>query len=155
MSLLPVFSWLGDSWVGRFMQSETWGFAIVEMVHLIGLALLGGGVLILGLRVFGVLLPEQPVATLARGLRPPMLAGLIVLLASGVLLVADGPLRYYGNAAFRVKMAILAAAILFGLRLQRRLVRSPEISPPPRLATAILVLLWLGVGLAGRAIGLL
>jgi hypothetical protein len=152
MSLLPLFSWLGDSSAGRFMQSATWGFASVEVVHLLGLALLGGAVLILALRAFGVTLRDQPIGALARGLLPLLIGGLVTLIASGVLLVADGPLRYYANVAFRVKMALLLAATLFGLYLYRAFVRG---SQPPRLATAISVLLWLGVGLAGRAIGLL
>lgn len=39
--LLSLFRWLGTTTVGQFMQSSTWGFAIVEMVHLLALALLG------------------------------------------------------------------------------------------------------------------
>jgi hypothetical protein len=79
-------------------------------------------------------------------------AGLVTLIASGVLLVADGPLRYYANAAFRLKMALLLAAILSGLHVYRALQRG---SQPTRVAIVISALLWLGVGLAGRAIGLL
>jgi hypothetical protein len=152
MSLLPLFSWLGDSWAGRFMQSSTWGFASVEVLHLLGLALLGGAVLILGLRAFGVILRDQPTSALARGLGPLLIGGLVTLVTSGVLLVADGPLRYYANIAFRVKMVLLLTATSSGLYLYRAYARG---SQPPRVAIAISVLLWLGVGLAGRAIGLL
>jgi hypothetical protein len=155
MSLLPLFSWLGASWAGRFMQSATWGFASVEIVHLFGLALLGGAVLILGLRVFGVILRGEPIAILARGLAPVLIGGLITLIASGILLVADGPLRYYANIAFRVKIVLLLAAILFSLYLYRSLARGSDAPRSLRVATLFSALLWLGVGLAGRAIGLL
>lgn len=134
------------------MQGATWAFASVEVVHLLGLALLGGAVLILGLRAVGVILPDQPLGVLARGLVALLSAGLVTLIASGVLLVADGPLRYYANAAFRLKMALLLAAILSGLHVYRALQRG---SQPTRVAIVISALLWLGVGLAGRAIGLL
>jgi hypothetical protein len=49
-------------------------------------------------------------------------------------------------------MGLLVAATLFGLYLNRAFIRG---SQPSRLAIALSVLLWLGVGLAGRAIGLL
>ena len=41
------------------MQTSKWGFALVEMGHLIALALLGGAVLIDDLRLLGLILKGQ------------------------------------------------------------------------------------------------
>ena len=157
MSLLPLFAWLDHSAAGRFMQGFTYAFASVEVIHLFGLALFGGGTLILGLRVLGFFLLEQPVGALVRGLYPMLLIGLVALILSGIFLVADGPLRYYANPAFRVKMVLLLVSIALGVFVYRNLSRtgSTDVSRRLRVATALSVLLWLGVGLAGRAIGLL
>jgi hypothetical protein len=155
MSLLPLFRWLAGSTLGLAMSRSTYGFAIVEMVHLLALALLGGSVLIIDLCALGWLRLRQPPAQVARALLPLAVGSLSGLVASGILLVADGPLRYYGNAAFRAKMLLVVAASIFYFTLHWRAVRGAG-APALRKAAALIALaLWLGVGLAGRAIGLL
>jgi len=44
---------LAHSHLGQYMQTSKWGFAIVETVHLLALAILGGAVLIVDLRLIG------------------------------------------------------------------------------------------------------
>ncbi len=155
MSLLPLFRWLAGSALGLAMSRSTYGFAIVEMVHLLGLALLGGSVLIIDLCALGWLRLRQPPVQVARELLPLVVGSLTVLVTSGILLVANGPLRYYDNAAFRVKMLLLVAASLYYFTLHWRAVSGAR-TPALRKAAALVALaLWVGVGLAGRAIGLL
>jgi putative copper export protein len=132
------------------MSASVWAFAVVEMFHLLALAMLGGTVLILNLRLLGLRLQRRPVQEVARELSPYALASLAVLIFSGALLLIDGPLRYYGNAAFRIKMLLLALAVIFSLTLHRRVIRSERNA---RIAAVISLTLWLSVGLAGRAIG--
>ena len=80
---------------------------------------------------------------------------LAALVASGVLLVGSNPMKYYFNAAFRTKIALLAAAAR-GTAVVIRRTGSAEATPlDARLAAALTLVLWLGVGLAGRLIGLL
>jgi hypothetical protein len=97
------------------------------------------------------------VAEVTRELSPYSFASLAVLVVSGALLVIDGPLRYYSNSAFRVKMLLLTIAVIFSLTLHRWAVRSENrgISPGARIAAVVSLMLWLSVGLAGRAIGFL
>ena len=52
MTVLSVFQWLGHTAVGRAMQHSTYGVAIVEMVHLLALAIFGGTILLVDLRLF-------------------------------------------------------------------------------------------------------
>jgi hypothetical protein len=153
----PAFLWLGRTPVGLYMRESTHGFAAVETIHLLGLALLGGVVLLLSLGALQVAVAGQTPAATARGLLPVFLAALSAMVVSGVLLVASKPMRYYLSPPFRWKLAFLAAGVALYLALDRRLTRAPE----PRtgftdraLAVALLVT-WLGVGLAGRFIGLL
>ena len=132
------------------MGASVWAFAVVELFHLLALAMFGGTVLILNLRLLGLRLQRRPVAEVARELSPYSLASLGVLIFSGALLVIDGPLRYYGNSAFRLKMLLLAVAIACSFTLHRRAVRAETRA---RVAAVLSLLLWLSVGLAGRAIG--
>jgi hypothetical protein len=150
MYLLPFFEWLASTRLSEAMSASVWAFAVVEMFHLLALAMLGGTVLILNLRLLGLRLQRRPVQEVARELSPYALASLAVLIFSGALLLIDGPLRYYSNAAFRIKMLLLALAVIFSLTLHRRAIRSERNA---RIAAVISLTLWLSVGLAGRAIG--
>lgn len=155
MSLLPAFRWLAGSWLGLSISRSNDAFAIIEMGHLIGLALLGGAVLITDLTALGLVRLPRDLARIERNLSPIALAGLATLLVSGFLLLADGPLRYYGNAAFRAKMALLAVAAVFYFTLHRRALRAQTSPAGVRTVALVSLTLWFAVALAGRAIGVL
>lgn len=158
MSLLPVFQWLAHSAFGVLMQESKWAFAIVEMVHLLALALLGGAVLIVDLGLLGLGLRRQPIGHIARELTPLFASSLVVMAVSGVVLLSEEALKCYYSPAFRAKMALLLLAVLFSITLHRSVIRSSittQVNWKRRAAAVISLLLWLGVGLAGRAIGFL
>jgi hypothetical protein len=152
-----LFLWLGHTPVGLYMRDSTNGFAAVEAAHLLGLAALGGTVVLLGLAVLQVAVAGKTPGATARGLYPVFLASLTVMLATGVLLTSSKPLRYFLSPAFRVKIALLALGVGLYLYLSRR-VSSPSAVTSSRgdqALAVLLLILWLGVGLAGRFIGLL
>ncbi len=148
MSVLPLFQWLGHSSVGVFMQQSTYAFAIVEMIHLLSLTVLGGVILMVDLRVFGLGLKSQTASTLAQQLNPFLVWSLVVSAISGILLLSEEPIKCYYNPAFRAKMLFLAVAVAFYFFVQQRLSGAAA-----KWAGALSLFLWLGVGLAGRAIG--
>jgi hypothetical protein len=158
MFVLHLFQWLNRTSFSIFLRRSTWGFAIIEMIHLLALASLGGAILIVDLRLLGIGLRRQSVSRVARDLLLLLLGSLAVMLISGLLLVATGPLRYYYSSWFRLKMALLFLALLFHFMLHR-IVLSPSSDNAPSLwskaAGVLSLMLWLGVGLAGRAIGFL
>ena len=152
-----AFIWFGHTPVGVYMRDSTNGFATVETLHLLGLAVLGGVVLLLSLGALQVAVAARTSAATARSLLPVFGAALTVMMTSGVLLVASKPLRYFLSAPFRWKIALLAAGVALYLYLGRRLTSRGE-GPIPRSDKALAILLlfiWFGVGLAGRLIGLL
>jgi hypothetical protein len=158
MSLHSLFLALGASPLGHFMQALQWAFAIVEMLHLLALALLGGCVLVIDLRLLGLIFRGESAPTLARDLTRLLTGSFIVMVLSGIALLSEEAGKCYYNPAFRWKMALLCAAILFTYTLHHRaLARTGSGTPPPwcRAAAILSLALWLGVGIAGRAIGLL
>ncbi len=158
MTILSLMRALGATPVGVYMRESRWGFAGIEAVHLLGLAVLGGTAMILGLSALGWAMRRQPVSVTARGLAPLFYGGLAAMAATGVLLVVSKPGRYYFSDPFRLKMLLLILAVAAHLGLHRRLVALGEdrpISPAYKGLAVLLLALWLGVGLAGRAIGLL
>ena len=152
MNLLSIFEWLGQSAIGSFMQRSTYSFEVAEMAHLLALAALGGGILIIDLRLLGLGLKSQSAKGLAHSMLPYLAGSLCVSVVSGVLLLAAEPMKCYYNTAFRLKMLFLAMAILFSALIQRPLVEREIFA---KLSAALSLTLWLAVGLAGRAIGVI
>lgn len=154
--LLPLFHWVDTSWLSREIRASTWQFAIFEMIHLWGLTMVLGSLMVLDLRLFGVGIGRLRAAELARDLSAWMLSGLAIVLASGVLLFFGEPMKLFGSPSFYVKMGLLALAILFQFTMFRGVASHREASPVlSKLAGAVSLVLWFGVGLAGRGIGFL
>lgn len=156
MNLFSLFQWLGNTWIGVAVQNSTWAVAVAEMVHLLALALLGGTILLVDLRLLGIGLKRQPPSRLARDLAPLFWSSLAVTLISGLLILSGEITKCYYSPAFRIKMLLLFLAILFYSTLHRKAVAvaTEEASSLwTKSAAALSLTLWLGVGLAGRAIG--
>jgi len=158
MSLHSWFIALGNSSLGHVMQTSKWDFALVEMVHLLALALLGGSVLVVDLRLLGIILNGESARLIGRDLSRVLIGSLIVMILTGIALLSEEAGKCYLSPAFRWKMALLAAAVLFYFTLHRWALLRTDVSGSTlgsRAAAVISLILWLGVGVAGRAIGLL
>lgn len=158
MSPLQWFISLSHSPLGHVMQTSKWGFALVETVHLIALAILGGSVLLVDLHLLGIVLKHESATDIRRDLSKLLLSSLVLMILSGIAMLSEEALKCYYSPAFRWKMILLAAAILFYFTIHRRALLRTGISNPTlwSRATAVISLtLWLGVGVTGRAIGLL
>ena len=68
--LEPFFRWCEATSIGQAVAQSVWAFPILEAVHLIGLCVLGGALLVVDLRLLGAGLTNQPVARVARHARP-------------------------------------------------------------------------------------
>jgi hypothetical protein len=155
-SLLPLFNWADASWLSHEIRRSTWQFAVFEMIHLLGLTMVLGSLMVLDLRLFGVGMRRLRAAELARDLSAWMLSGLAVVLLSGVLLFFGEPMKLYASPWFHVKMALLAAAILFQFTIFRSIASRRGGSPIlNKIGGTVSLILWFGVGLAGRGIGFL
>jgi uncharacterized protein DUF6644 len=158
MFILHLFQWLGRTPIGIYMQQSTYAFAVVEMFHLLSLSILGGAILIVNLRVLGLGLRSQSAAGLAQELKPYLIGSLIVSVVTGILLLSEEPMKCYYNEAFRLKMLFLVLAVFFYFVIQQRLfLRDPNGGGNlfAKLMGIVSLLLWLSVGLAGRAIGII
>jgi hypothetical protein len=154
--LLPFFRWADSTWLSAEIRASTWQFAIYEMVHLIGLTMLLGSLMVLDLRLFGFGMRRQRPADLASDVRGWMLSGLVLILGTGVLLFFGEPMKLFASPSFHVKMALLTLAIVFQFTLFQRVARNEKSSPAVnRFAGVLSLVLWFGVGLAGRGIGFL
>jgi len=156
-SWFGFFNWIEHTGIGTAIRDSLWQFAAIEAVHLLALAVIGGAVLIVDLRLLGWTLRRQPVKQIARDVEPWLLASLITMLVTGYLLMASlAASKYYVNLAFQLKMVFLVLAILFTYTVRRWLIYKDDsqISPvAAKLVAIVSVLLWSGVGIMGRGIG--
>ena len=139
--------------IGQGIRGSTYWFPAIEVAHLIGLTLLYGAVLMVDLRVLGFGLRRQSVASVPSQVTPYTVLGIFIMLATGIPLFLSEALKCYGNAAFWFKMGCLAVAMIFQFTVHRKVVSvSGQPSGMMKLRAAVSMLLWLGVGLGGRAI---
>jgi hypothetical protein len=157
MSLLPFFQWCENSGLIVAMRGSLWVFPVIEGLHLMGLALVGGAVLVVDLRLLGFGLRRQPVAQIARDAERWLLLSLAVMMPTGFLLFMASAVKCYYLPAFWVKMTALLLALAFTFAVRRRAVTAPEGSVSPFRAKTLAVVslsLWSSVAIAGRLVGL-
>ena len=156
MSVLTLFTWFEDSRIGEGIRDSTWLFPVIESVHLLGLAVLGGSVLVLNLSLLGLGLGRRSAAQLWHDTWPWFTGSLTTMLGSGFLLFTSEAVKLYYHQAFWVKMSALVLSLAFTATVQRRTaLADPERVTPLRSRSVGLVslLLWSLVGAAGRWIG--
>lgn len=153
--LEPFFRWCESTLIGRAIADSVWAFPILEAVHLLGLCMLGGALLVVDLRLLGVGLTSQPVARLARYARPWLVASVIVMVLTGIPLFLSEAIKAYYNTSFWVKMCTLPVALAFTFAVRERVARREAEDPgvTGRVVGAVSLALWFTVAAAGRWIG--
>ena len=154
--LLPLFESLEASAIGEAIRNSLWLFPIIEAFHLVGLAVIGGAVLLVDFRLLGLGLRTQPVSKLARDVQPWVVGSLVVMVLSGFPLFLSEAVKCYHSFAFWTKMTALLAAVIFTFTIRRRVAFAPDgrFSPVSYRAVALTSLvLWSTVGWGGRWIG--
>jgi hypothetical protein len=157
MSGLEVCKWLEESWVGSGLAASSYMFPLVESTHVLALAFSVGTVAWFDMRLLGVWMRHQPVSRVFGDLKPWMLGGFAVMLATGALLFMALATAAYVHPYFRIKVLLLTLAGLnvavFSLTIDRRRYEWDQAPTPPlraRIAGFVSLLLWAGVIAAGR-----
>ena len=152
----PLFQWCDASWLAGAIRDSTWMFAVVEILHLLGLTVLLGSLVVLDLRLLNWGMRRQTVAQLAGELAPWIRGGLIFMVATGLLLFVSEAMKCYASPPFVLKMTLLLLAWVFHRIIFRRALQMKHAGKLPlwtRPAACLSLALWFGVGVAGRAIG--
>ena len=156
MDLLPFFEWTAATSLGQAISTSTWAFAVIESIHLLALSVIGGAVLIVDLRLLGLGLKNQPVATVARDAHPWLVGSLIMMIVTGILLFVSEPMKLYSSQPFALKMTCLALGTIFAFTVRRKVTLANHGRVRPiwlKLVGAVSLALWFVVAASGRWIG--
>jgi len=142
-----------------FPQATTWVEALPKMwpflylqniyapfgaIHLVGMALLGGCILLINLRLLDTGATSQSPAAVERNVRPWQLLGAAIVLGTGIIIGALNSAKLFYSTAFLAKMIAMAAALLFTFGVCNPVARADgEVSLRSRIIAAIAVILWL------------
>ena len=138
------------------MRASPWLFPVIATIHLMGLAMIGGAVLVVDLRLLGFGLRNQPVAALAYDAERWLWRGLAVMVSTGILLFMCFATKYYFLTFFWVKMAALILVVIFTLSVRRRVAMANDADVNPvrcKLVALVSLFLWTTVAVGGRYIG--
>ena len=153
MSLLDVFESLEQSGIGLLIRESLWLFPAFEAVHLLGLSVLGGSLLMVDLRLFGVGIRSRTPEQLVRTARPWLVGSILILMGTGIPLFLSEAVKCYYSYSFWVKMSALGIGLLHTFLIKHPVIRRGA-GPGVQAVIGVLSLaIWLTVAGAGRWIG--
>lgn len=156
INLLPFFEWLETTPFG--IIGKTWGaaFAVVQSVHLLAMAVLGGAVLVADGQLIGVLFRDRSLSRVQSQCDRLFNGALALMVITGVFMACAVAVKVYYLEVFWYKMLALATGVLFVFLVRRPLLRRAGESASPaacRLVGVASLMIWFSVAATGRWIG--
>jgi hypothetical protein len=131
------------------LNANEWAFPLTECFHITSFALSIGTIALVDLRLLGLGLKNTTAGQIVKDTGVWTLAGLVIVIVSGLLIFSSDPIRYLYNEAFRVKITCLVLAILFNYTIHRKVALSNSSSMLAKLVGALSLLIWLSVPFGG------
>jgi hypothetical protein len=151
---------LEGSALGQAMRQWLWLYPSVEIVHIVGIALLFGSIAVMDLRLLG-LSRSIPVRTLARHVLPWSAASFLLIIPSGLMMFTAHATEFIDSEVFVIKMLLILAGGVNAALFHTITFRTADVwdteemrklGPPPsaRAAGALSLLIWISVIACGR-----
>jgi hypothetical protein len=130
------------------LRVHVWAYPALEVVHIVGIALLLGNLVALEVRVWGgaAALPVKALARLSLGIA---VGGFALAAASGLLMFATQPAELLANRSFVLKMGLLTAAGCNAAWFHGR-GSLDKLDLVARIQMLVSTAIWLGVVACGR-----
>ena len=153
--------WLEHSELGVFTRSlGVWSYGIINLVHILGIVMLFGAILLLDLRLLGAW-RSIPLASISRPATTVAMVGFFTAVCSGIPMLAVKSSDYIGNPFLLIKFPAIALALVNVWLVHHteawRAHRVRELMPSEKnrlkLGAVLSLAFWLTAITAGRMIG--
>src|SRR4051812_4408296 len=108
MDIAAILKWLESTSLATQIRESLFLFPLAEAVHVIGLALVFGTILVLDLRLLGIASSERPFRQVANDILRCTWVAFALTAITGALMFITNADVYFHNTYFRVKMLLLA-----------------------------------------------
>ena len=160
MNVAAVLAWLEATSLATRIRDSLFLFPILESIHVIGLALVFGTIIVIDLRLLGAASSERSFQRVASDILKWTWAAFGLTALTGALMFITNAAVYYGNFYFRIKMLLLLLSgvnmLAFELTARRTVHQWDRARSAPAAGKTVAVLslvIWIGVIFAGRLIG--
>jgi hypothetical protein len=137
--------------IGHALRNSLWLFPAVETLHILGFALLVGAIVTFDVRVIGAR-DSFVLEAWQRAVLPVARLGFLIAVPMGLMLFTTEATAYSRNPAFRLKLVMLAVALV-NIVIFHRLARGrATLSTGLRIAAGLSLASWVLVLVLGRLI---
>lgn len=147
--LQELAGWLDRSALHGWIQDTAWSVPAIQTAHILAIGIVFSGAAIVALRLFGGIGGDWPPTRWSARLDRWSWGSLVLLLATGLLMIAGEPARSLLNPVFQAKMALLPVGIALSLWLAARL-RSDAAGGHEKALAVATVAVWIAMISAGR-----
>lgn len=152
--------WLAATSLSVLLQrNENWVIPGIQSIHIMGIGIVLASVLMMTLRVLGVAGSDRTVAQTQQRFGPWLTGALLLLLVTGLALIAAEPERELLAFSFWLKMALVACGAGLSRWFQRSVRRNQQLWETlllhrtyVRVLAAAALLIWIAIIFLGRFI---
>jgi len=160
MDIASTVASLEASSLATTIRNSLYLFPLIESVHVIGLTMVFGTILIIDLRLLGLASTRRSFTAISSDVFKWTWLAFAVTATTGVLMFITNAATYYHNIYFRSKMALLVVSgvniLAFELTARRSVHTWDRDARAPAAGRAIAALslgVWIGVIFLGRWVG--
>ena len=160
MDFDATLHWLETTRVAIGIRDSLVFFPLLESVHVLGLSLVVGTIVVIDLRLLGLASTQRSFQRMASEIMKWTWGAFALTALAGALMFITNAQVYFHNFYFRMKLALLVLAainvVVFQVTAYRTLPRwdrSPSAPAIGRAVAVISLLVWVGAIFAGRMIG--
>jgi uncharacterized membrane protein SirB2 len=154
MTLNQICQWIDQTALSESIKQAAWVVPTVQTIHILAIAVVASSALMLDLRLIGVFWANRPLEAVKARFLPLIWWPLLLLAATGIIMIAAEPARSLKNPAFQLKMLLLISALVVTWLFQFLHRRDAAFGDGRRAAAVTLALvsiaLWSSIIFAGR-----
>ena len=157
--MLEFARWLAQTKISLAIQTHLWVIPTVQSIHIVAIGIVMASVFMIDLRVLGWAGADETFRDTTRRFAPWLWGALVVLFATGVLMVLGEPVRELSSLSFWLKMCLIVIGVSLAVVFQRTLGRldggweRASISPvAAKCLATVTLLVWCGIVILGRLI---